>query len=42
MDILEFLSREGVSDRLLQKIENFRKTYSSNTDSVRIPKPMYN
>lgn len=43
MDILKLLSDEGVSDRLISKIEDFRRTYSgSNIDQKRIPQPMYN
>ena len=43
MDILAFLSREGVSERLIDQIRAFRKTYENDAvDMKRIPVPMYN
>ena len=43
MDILAFLSREGVSERLIDQIRAFRKTYENEAvDMKRIPVPMYN
>ncbi|MQN01118.1 MAG: MoxR family ATPase [Lachnospiraceae bacterium] len=42
-DIIEFLKKEGVSDRILKDVVNFRNYYKVDPDlSDRIPEPQYN
>ena len=41
-DMIEFLRREGISENILSRVEDFRREYPSNSeDGCRIPRPKY-
>ena len=40
--MLDFLNQEGISSQIIEKIEDFRKTYPvSNEMAGRVPAPKY-
>ena len=41
-DMIEFLRREGISENILSRVEDFRREYPSNSeDGCRIPRPKF-
>ena len=41
-DMIEFLRREGISENILSRVEEFRRNYPANSeDDCRIPRPKY-